>query len=136
MLFQTRYGCTEDSPMIPLQPETAQGIFTQFPAIVRNHRPRLPFGGVFLSCSPPLCLMVSLQSCPCQAQFPPDPCALMCLYHVPLPSPFAAAGVGQVGKSFRNEISPGHMLFRMREFEQMELEFFCKPEEATHWWAD
>ena len=86
MLFQTRYGCTEDSPMIPLRPETAQGIFTQFPAIVRNHRPRLPFG------------------------------------------------VGQVGKSFRNEISPGHMLFRMREFEQMELEFFCKPEEATHWY--
>ena len=36
-------------------------------------------------------------------------------------------GVGQVGKSFRNEITPGNFIFRVREFEQMELEFFCKP---------
>ena len=36
-------------------------------------------------------------------------------------------GIGQVGKSFRNEITPGNFIFRVREFEQMELEFFCKP---------
>ncbi|MBP1543779.1 MAG: glycine--tRNA ligase, partial [Oscillospiraceae bacterium] len=36
-------------------------------------------------------------------------------------------GVAQVGKSFRNEITPGQFIFRVREFEQMELEFFCKP---------
>ncbi|MBQ4325044.1 MAG: glycine--tRNA ligase, partial [Clostridia bacterium] len=36
-------------------------------------------------------------------------------------------GVGQIGKSFRNEITPGNFVFRTREFEQMELEFFCKP---------
>ena len=37
------------------------------------------------------------------------------------------AGIGQIGKSFRNEITPGNFIFRVREFEQMELEFFCKP---------
>lgn len=36
-------------------------------------------------------------------------------------------GIGQIGKSFRNEITPGNFIFRTREFEQMELEFFCKP---------
>ena len=36
-------------------------------------------------------------------------------------------GIGQIGKSFRNEITPGNFIFRVREFEQMELEFFCKP---------
>ena len=36
-------------------------------------------------------------------------------------------GVAQIGKSFRNEITPGNFTFRTREFEQMELEFFCKP---------
>ena len=36
-------------------------------------------------------------------------------------------GIGQVGKSFRNEITPGNFTFRTREFEQMELEFFCEP---------
>ena len=41
--------------------------------------------------------------------------------------PQAAFGVCQVGKSFRNEITPGNFIFRIREFEQMELEFFCKP---------
>lgn len=39
-------------------------------------------------------------------------------------------GVAQVGKSFRNEITPGNFIFRTREFEQMELEFFCRPEES------
>ena len=42
-------------------------------------------------------------------------------------------GVGQVGKSFRNEITPGNFIFRTREFEQMELEFFCKPGTDMEW---
>nr|WP_318033045.1 glycine--tRNA ligase [Mycoplasmopsis citelli] len=42
-------------------------------------------------------------------------------------------GIGQVGKSFRNEVTPGNFIFRTREFEQMELEFFTHPEQATQW---
>ncbi len=42
-------------------------------------------------------------------------------------------GVGQIGKSFRNEITPGNFTFRTREFEQMELEFFCKPGTDLEW---
>lgn len=48
-------------------------------------------------------------------------------------------GVAQVGKSFRNEITPGNFIFRVREFEQMELEFFCKPGTDLDWfyfWKD
>lgn len=48
-------------------------------------------------------------------------------------------GIGQVGKSFRNEITPGNFTFRIREFEQMELEFFCKPDTDLEWfvyWKD
>ncbi|MCT4621862.1 MAG: glycine--tRNA ligase [Marinisporobacter sp.] len=48
-------------------------------------------------------------------------------------------GIGQIGKSFRNEITPGNFTFRTREFEQMELEFFCKPGEDIEWfnyWKD
>jgi len=48
-------------------------------------------------------------------------------------------GIGQTGKSFRNEISPGQFIFRTREFEQCELEYFCLPEEAGQWhqhWID
>ena len=44
-------------------------------------------------------------------------------------------GVGQIGKSFRNEITPGNFIFRTREFEQMELEFFCKPGTDLEWFA-
>ena len=44
-------------------------------------------------------------------------------------------GVGQIGKSFRNEITPGNFTFRTREFEQMELEFFCKPGTDLEWFA-
>ena len=44
-------------------------------------------------------------------------------------------GVGQIGKSFRNEITPGNFIFRVREFEQMELEFFCKPDTDLEWFA-
>ena len=42
-------------------------------------------------------------------------------------------GIGQIGKSFRNEITPGNFIFRVREFEQMELEFFCKPDTDLEW---
>jgi glycyl-tRNA synthetase len=48
-------------------------------------------------------------------------------------------GIAQVGKSFRNEITPGNFLFRLREFEQMEMEFFVPPDEAEQWfhyWVD
>lgn len=48
-------------------------------------------------------------------------------------------GIGQIGKSFRNEITPGNFIFRIREFEQMELEFFCKPGTDMEWfnhWKD
>ena len=48
-------------------------------------------------------------------------------------------GIGQIGKSFRNEITPGNFIFRTREFEQMELEFFCEPgtdEEWHQYWID
>jgi len=44
-------------------------------------------------------------------------------------------GIGQVGKSFRNEITPGNFIFRIREFEQMELEFFCKPGTDMEWFS-
>ena len=48
-------------------------------------------------------------------------------------------GIGQAGKSFRNEITPGNFIFRTREFEQLELEFFCKPGSDLEWfnyWKD
>jgi len=48
-------------------------------------------------------------------------------------------GIAQIGKSFRNEITPGQFVFRTREFEQMEMEYFCRPEEADEWfqyWLD
>lgn len=48
-------------------------------------------------------------------------------------------GIGQIGKSFRNEITPGNFIFRTREFEQMELEFFCEPGTDMDWfyyWKD
>lgn len=44
-------------------------------------------------------------------------------------------GIGQIGKSFRNEITPGNFTFRTREFEQMELEFFCEPDTDLEWFA-
>ena len=48
-------------------------------------------------------------------------------------------GIAQVGKSFRNEITPGNFLFRVREFEQMEMEYFVPPAQADQWyryWID
>ncbi|MBQ8689785.1 MAG: glycine--tRNA ligase [Clostridia bacterium] len=92
LMFKTFIGVTEDSSStVYLRPETAQGIFVNFPAIARTTRKKLPFG------------------------------------------------VAQIGKSFRNEITPGNFTFRTREFEQMELEFFCKPGTDLEWfnyWKD
>ena len=44
-------------------------------------------------------------------------------------------GIAQIGKAFRNEITPKQFLFRVREFEQMELEWFCKPDQASHYFS-
>ncbi len=92
LMFKTFIGVTEDSSnTVYLRPETAQGIFVNFPAVQRSARKKLPFG------------------------------------------------VAQIGKSFRNEITPGNFVFRTREFEQMELEFFCKPGTDLEWfkyWKD
>ena len=86
LMFKTYQGVTEDSTTeLYLRPETAQGIFVDFPSIQRTTRKKLPFG------------------------------------------------VCQIGKSFRNEITPGNFTFRTREFEQMELEFFCKPGTDLEW---
>ena len=86
LMFKTFMGVTEDSTnTVYLRPETAQGIFVDFPSVQRTTRRKLPFG------------------------------------------------VCQIGKSFRNEITPGNFVFRTREFEQMELEFFCKPGTDLEW---
>ncbi|MGM9593838.1 MAG: glycine--tRNA ligase [Candidatus Onthomonas sp.] len=86
LMFKTFQGVTEDAKnTVYLRPETAQGIFVNFPSIQRTTRKKVPFG------------------------------------------------VCQVGKSFRNEITPGNFTFRTREFEQMELEFFCKPGTDLEW---
>ncbi len=45
-------------------------------------------------------------------------------------------GIAQIGKSFRNEITPGNFTFRTREFEQMEIEYFCRPAEAGQWYQE
>lgn len=88
LMFKTYQGVTEDAKNeIYLRPETAQGIFVNFPSVQRTTRKKIPFG------------------------------------------------IGQVGKSFRNEITPGNFTFRTREFEQMELEFFCKPGTDLEWFA-
>ncbi|MDR1927062.1 MAG: glycine--tRNA ligase [Oscillospiraceae bacterium] len=88
LMFKTFQGVTEDSKNeIFLRPETAQGIFVNFPSVQRTARRKVPFG------------------------------------------------VAQVGKVFRNEITPGNFVFRTREFEQMELEFFCKPGTEMEWFA-
>ena len=88
LMFKTFIGVTEDNTNpVYLRPETAQGIFVNFPAAQRTTRKKLPFG------------------------------------------------IAQIGKSFRNEITPGNFVFRTREFEQMELEFFCKPGTDLEWFA-
>ena len=80
LMLQTHQGTTEDAlSLVYLRPETAQGIFVNFPNIARSSRKKIPFG------------------------------------------------VAQCGKAFRNEITPKNFIFRTREFEQIEIEYFCKP---------
>ncbi|MFQ5967517.1 MAG: glycine--tRNA ligase [Acidimicrobiia bacterium] len=92
LMMKTYLGPIEDdSHLVYLRPETAQGIFTNYENVRRSARLKLPFG------------------------------------------------IAQIGRSFRNEITPGQFVFRTREFEQMEMEYFCRPEEADEWfdyWVD
>jgi glycyl-tRNA synthetase len=86
MMFKTFMGPVEDaSATVYLRPETAQGMFVNFPNVVSSTRKKLPFG------------------------------------------------IAQVGKSFRNEITTGNFIFRDREFEQMEIEYFVKPGTQDKW---
>ncbi len=83
LMLKTFLGAMEDSSSVTyLRPETAQGIFVNFPNVIDSSHRKLPFG------------------------------------------------IAQIGKSFRNEITPGNLTFRTREFEQMEIEYFCRPEQA------
>ena len=89
LMFRTSVGPVDsgdDSGLVYLRPETAQGIFVNFGNVLDTMRRKLPFG------------------------------------------------IAQVGKSFRNEITPGNFTFRTREFEQMEIEYFVRPgeDEAAH----
>jgi glycyl-tRNA synthetase len=86
LMFKTFVGPVEDDAAVAyLRPETAQGIFVNFPNVQTTARKKPPFG------------------------------------------------VAQIGKSFRNEITPGNFIFRTREFEQMEMEFFVPPDDAPRW---
>ncbi len=86
LMFKTFVGPVEDDASVAyLRPETAQGIFVNFPAVQTTSRRKPPFG------------------------------------------------IAQIGKAFRNEITPGNFTFRTREFEQMELEFFVPPDEGNKW---
>ncbi|MDD4953868.1 MAG: glycine--tRNA ligase [Candidatus Omnitrophica bacterium] len=88
LMFKTHQGpVADDSNVIYMRPETAQGIFVNFANILDSRHPKLPFG------------------------------------------------LAQIGKSFRNEITPGNFTFRTREFEQMEIEYFVPPEEADKYYA-
>ena len=92
LMFKTFHGPLEDdSAVLWMRPETAQGMFVDFPTIQRTSRLKVPFG------------------------------------------------IAQMGKSFRNEITPGNFIFRTREFEQMEMQFFVEPgtdEEWLEYWMD
>jgi glycyl-tRNA synthetase len=86
LMFKTYVGPVEDEASVAyLRPETAQGIFVNFPQVQTTARKKPPFG------------------------------------------------IAQIGKAFRNEITPGNFTFRTREFEQMELEYFVPPEEGRQW---
>ncbi|HET9052057.1 MAG TPA: glycine--tRNA ligase [Candidatus Dormibacteraeota bacterium] len=88
LMFKTFIGPVEDAAaQVYLRPETAQGMFVNFPNVVMATRRRLPLG------------------------------------------------IAQNGRSFRNEISPGNFIFRLREFEQCEMEFFCKPGTDEEWFT-
>ncbi len=89
LMLKTFLGAMEDSSAtVYLRPETAQGIFVNFPNVMDSTHRKLPFG------------------------------------------------IAQVGKSFRNEITPGNFTFRTREFEQMEIEYFCRPQDAPAKYAE
>jgi len=92
LMFKTFMGpVEEDSNVVYLRPETAQGMFVNFQNVLNTTRKKLPFG------------------------------------------------IAQIGKSFRNEITTGNFIFRSREFEQMEIEFFVKPgtdEEWLNYWLE
>jgi glycyl-tRNA synthetase len=80
LMFQTFMGPLQDeSAVVYLRPETAQGIYVNFLNVMNASRQKIPFG------------------------------------------------IAQIGKAFRNEITPGNFVFRMREFEQMEMQYFVKP---------
>jgi glycyl-tRNA synthetase len=86
LMFKTHMGPVEDSAnVVYLRPETAQGMFVDFPTVQTTTRKKIPFG------------------------------------------------IAQQGKSFRNEITPHNFVFRTREFEQMEMEFFVKPGTDEEW---
>jgi glycyl-tRNA synthetase len=86
LMFKTFMGpVEEDSSIVYLRPETAQGIFVNFKNVANVTRKKLPFG------------------------------------------------IAQIGKAFRNEITPGKFTFRTREFEQMEIEFFVPPADGQKW---
>ncbi|MCK5120090.1 MAG: glycine--tRNA ligase, partial [Candidatus Latescibacteria bacterium] len=85
--FKTFMGPVEDnSAVVYMRPETAQGIFVNFLNVQASMRMKLPFG------------------------------------------------IAQIGKSFRNEITPGNFIFRTREFEQMEIEYFVEPGTDEAWY--
>ncbi len=89
LLFRTHIGSIEEeSTLIYLRPETAQGIYVNFINVVNTSRKKVPFG------------------------------------------------IAQTGKAFRNEITVGNFIFRMKEFEQMEMQFFVKPETADKWFEE
>ncbi|HEY7658964.1 MAG TPA: glycine--tRNA ligase [Actinomycetota bacterium] len=86
LMFSTHMGPVEDESSVAyLRPETAQGMFVDFPIVQQTSRKKIPFG------------------------------------------------IAQVGRSFRNEITPGNFIFRTREFEQMEMEYFVEPGTDDEW---
>jgi glycyl-tRNA synthetase len=86
LMFKTFMGPVEDeSAVVYMRPETAQGIYVNFHNVLQPSRQKLPFG------------------------------------------------IAQIGKAFRNEITPGNFIFRTREFEQMEMQYFVHPSEDQKW---
>ena len=86
LMFSTKMGSlSEDTNVVYLRPETAQGIFVNFLNVQKSGRMKIPFG------------------------------------------------IAQIGKAFRNEIVARQFIFRMREFEQMEMQFFVRPGEELKW---
>ena len=87
LMFETKMGANiDDSMLLYLRPETAQGIFANFRNVTDSTRVKVPFG------------------------------------------------IAQIGKSFRNEVTTKAFIFRTREFEQAEIEFFCEPGTDSDWY--